>query len=119
MNNYIHPLHQHYTKQPLPKQKVKQTNSFQDVLSNITSVKVSKHAKARLHERNIEISHEKWDQIGKKMNEAKGKGVTDALVVLDDVALVVSTKNNTVVTALNSNEAADKIFTNINGTILL
>ena len=41
------------------------------------------------------------------------------LVVAGDVALVVNTKNNTIVTALHSNEATDKIFTNINGTIII
>lgn len=92
---------------------------FKDVLSTFTDVKVSKHAEARLQERNIEIHENKWTQIAEKMQEAKAKGVTDALVHFDDVALIVNAKNNTVITALHQKEATEKIFTNINGTILL
>lgn len=121
MNKYIHPLGQHYVTNPLPKQATKMThnNAFKDVLTQYTDLKVSKHAKVRLEERNIQINEQKWQQISNKMVEAKQKGVTDALVVLEDAALLVSTKNNTVITALNQAEATEKIFTNINGTILI
>lgn len=119
MNNYIHPLGKQFSKQPVMKQMEKEPNPFKEVLSKVSQVKISKHAQVRMAERKIEITEEKWEQIGKKMNEAKIKGVTDALVVVDDVALVVSTKNNTIVTALHTNEATDKIFTNINGTIFM
>jgi|SRR5690625_618434 len=121
MNKYIHPLqHSFFPNQKVTtpvKKESKQT--FKQVLTDVTNVKVSKHAKMRLQEREIHINNEKWQQISEKMNEAKAKGVTDALVVMDEVALVVSTKNNTVVTALHHKEAADKIFTNINGTIIM
>lgn len=118
MNNYIHPLQQHYQNQS-PKQVKKPPTQFKDILSQVDTVKISKHAEMRLKERKIDINKDTWEEIGYKMNEAKLKGVTDALIVLDDAALVVSTKNNTVVTALNNNEATNKIFTNINGTILI
>lgn len=119
MNNYVHPLHHHFPKDAIIKKAPKANTSFKQVLSSVSEVKLSNHAKSRLHERNIYISNEKWNQISEKMNEAKGKGVTDALVVLEDVALVVNTKNNIVVTAVDSKTATDKIFTNINGTILI
>ena len=123
MNRYIHPIQQQLVT-PAQKQPVKKDadTKFSDLLQKHytdTDVKVSKHAKMRLSERNIYIDDAKWQQIGSKMTEAKQKGVTDALVILDDAALVVSTKNNTVVTALNQHEAENKIFTNINGTILI
>jgi len=119
MHKYIHPIHTDFTK-PVTKKPLEQpTTNFKDVLKDVSDVKISKHAKARLHERNIHISEHQWDHLGKKMNEAKSKGVTDAIVVMDEVALVVSTKNNTVITALPHQEAANKIFTNINGTIIL
>lgn len=121
MNKYIHPLEQHYGNKPLQKPHIqsKQTHPFKEILSQFTDVKVSKHARVRLDERNIHISDQEWQQIGTKMHEAKQKGVTDALVMKDDIALVVSTKNNTIVTALNQEEAENKVFTNINGTIVM
>ncbi|MFG6148909.1 TIGR02530 family flagellar biosynthesis protein [Halobacillus sp. B23F22_1] len=72
-----------------------------------------------MNERDITINDRQWSQITNKINEAKSKGVTDSLVVLKDSALVVSNKNNTVITALNKDESNDHIFTNINGTIIL
>lgn len=121
MSNYIHPLQQaQITKQRNQLKQPQKTNTpFEQVLSKATEVKVSKHAQQRLMERNIQISAAKWHEISQKMNEAKGKGITDAIVVTGETSLVVSTKNNTVVTALSNEEASNQIFTNINGAIVL
>lgn len=123
MNNYVHPLQQQAVKQAIPAKPTnpKTANVFKDVLHQAArnDVKVSKHADSRLKERNIHIDKTTWQTIGSKMEAAKQKGVTDALVLTDDAALIVSTKNNTVVTALGQAEAQDKIFSNINGTILV
>lgn len=121
MPHRIHQLQQHQAylfpnKKGDAKQEPK--TSFKDLLSKQT-VKVSKHAQERLNERNLHISDAQWNKISLKMEEAKEKGVTDSLVMLNDIALLVSTKNNTVITAMNQKEASSKIFTNINGTILL
>ena len=119
MSHRIQQLQQHYQVQ-VPKQLNKQNNvNFKDLLTDLQEVKVSKHAKQRLTERNIQINDKQWQMISEKMNEAKEKGVTDSLVVMNNAALLVSTQNNTVVTAMNREEATSRIFTNINGTILL
>lgn len=80
---------------------------------------VSKHAKQRLQQRGIDISAERWGQIEEKVQEAKQMGVKESLVLLEDAALIVSAKNNTVITAMDRKEAKTQIFTNINGTIIL
>ncbi|WP_106497620.1 TIGR02530 family flagellar biosynthesis protein [Lentibacillus sp. Marseille-P4043] len=119
-----HRIHQTQVNKPLfptvnrPVTKQSSSANFKDILSDV-QVKVSKHAKERLNERNITIHENEWQQITTKMAEAKQKGVTDSLVLTKDAALLVSTKNNTVVTAMNRDEATSKIFTNINGTILI
>lgn len=118
-HKYIHPMPKTFTNPTVNKQYQRQETNFKDLLTNATKVKVSKHAQIRLQERGIKISESEWEKIGKKMNEAKMKGVTDALIVKDDVTLVVSTKNNTVITAIHHKEAENKIFTNINGTIFM
>lgn len=122
MNRYIPPLPQQQITYPasINKRHTKSTTSFNELLSDLKSnITISKHAAQRLKERNIFITEEKWTEISGKMAEAKSKGVSDALVVLDDVALVVNTNKNTVITALKHQEAKQRIFTNINGTILL
>ncbi|MCS0673082.1 TIGR02530 family flagellar biosynthesis protein [Cytobacillus firmus] len=80
---------------------------------------VSKHAKQRLEQRGIHISVERWKQIEEKVKEAKAMGVKESLVLLDNAALVVSAKNNTVITAMDRKETRTQIFTNIDGTIIL
>lgn len=122
MSNLVHRIQdyqQHFPRAVSNKLNHKKTVNFDDVLKSTQTVKVSKHASQRLNERNIKIDDIQWTKITNKMNEAKQKGVTDSLVIMNHAALLVSTKNNTVITAMNKEEAATKIFTNINGTILI
>lgn len=92
---------------------------LQTALETDSKLIVSKHAKQRLHQRGIQITDERWQQIEKKLQEAKKMGVKESLVLLKDAALIVSAKNNTVITAMDREEAGAQIFTNINGTIIL
>ena len=80
---------------------------------------ISKHAKERLEQRGIYINEARWEQISNKVKEAKKMGVKDSLVLLENAALIVSAKNETVITAMDRKEARTQIFTNINGTILM
>src|SRR5699024_10664238 len=120
MSNYIHPMQQQrFGTSAIRKANKKATQSCEQILSNLTELKDSKHAQMRLEQRDNQIKKEKWQVIVEKVDEAKTKGITDAIVVLDDATLVVSTKNNTVITALHRDDANEKIFTNINGSIIL
>jgi flagellar operon protein len=95
------------------------TISFKDTLEKETGLVISKHAQKRLDERNINIQDSKWKEIQTKITEAKTKGIRDSLVVTNNAALIVNVPNNTVITAMNRDEANSQIFTNINGTIIL
>jgi|SRR5690625_2326190 len=123
MDHRIHQvLQQHALSIPAVKssEKSSQSANFKDILAQEQQeLKISKHAQERLNERNITIDDNQWKIIESKMKEAKQKGITDSLVVINEAALLVSAKNNTVVTALDQNEATGRIFTNINGTILI
>ncbi|MFD1018187.1 TIGR02530 family flagellar biosynthesis protein [Thalassobacillus hwangdonensis] len=121
MDPRIHHLQQTGNLQPLHhREKVSKTGtSFKEVLNEVQQLKISKHAEQRIKSRGITITDEQWRGITNKINEAKTKGIKDPLVVLDQAALVVSAKNNTVVTAMDRKEATSQIFTNIDGTILI
>lgn len=111
--------------QRVPTKKPNQLNGnsfslhFQNAIQENTKLTLSKHAKERLQQRDIHITNNRWEQIEQKVNEAKKLGVKDSLVLLEDAALIVSAKNNTVITAMDRKEATSQIFTNINGTIVL
>lgn len=85
----------------------------------LDKLSISKHANERLQQRGIVIDEKKWQQIEAKVKQAKKMGVKESLVLLNDAALIVSTKNNTVITAMDRQEATEQIFTNINGTIVM
>ncbi|MCP3026117.1 TIGR02530 family flagellar biosynthesis protein [Halobacillus sp. A5] len=119
MDPRIHQVHQPLPVTNTKKFQSKTNTKFEDVLKEASGLHLSKHAEKRLKDRNIKIDDQQWKQISKKVHEAKNKGVTDSLVILNDSALVVSNKNNTVVTAMNKEESKSQIFTNINGTIIL
>ncbi len=101
------------------------TTSFSDVLNKTLSstsetqstLEFSKHAQLRLNNRNITLSENQMERIEKGMDQAREKGIKDSLVLVDDVALIVNVKNNVVVTAVD--ESKDKIFTNIDGAIIV
>jgi len=122
MDHRIHQVPQYalqYPKLSNPKQQ-SQSTSFKDLLiEQQQSLKISKHASQRLTERNIHINAQQWELIEEKLYEAKQKGITDSLVVMDHAALLVNATNNTVVTAMDRQEATSRIFTNIDGTILI
>ena len=52
------------------------------------------------------------------MDKVAAKGGRDALVMMDDVAMVVSVKNRTVITALGRDQAKDNVFTNIDSAVV-
>lgn len=110
------------TKTPnvLHKKSTNTGKKFSDYLTeNLDDqvLKFSKHATDRLRSRSISLSNSQLTRINKGIMEAEKKGVKDSLVLVDDVTLVVSVPNKTVVTAVNKNE--QQIFTNIDGAIII
>lgn len=94
---------------------------FKSVLNNAVEkgneVKFSKHAEMRLQTRNINLSQQQKEKLEQAVNKADAKGVRDSLVVLDNLAFVVNVKSRTVVTAVQSSEMKENVFTNIDGAV--
>ncbi|MCI1857894.1 MAG: flagellar operon protein [Sporolactobacillus sp.] len=113
-----------HADRPIKRQSAPPENrpTFRSVLNDRLqnpSIKLTKHAKERLQSRNIRLSGSEWQQIGRKLREAEKMGVHDSLVLTRHAALVVNAPKNTVITAMNLQEAHTHIFTNINGTIVI
>lgn len=121
----IQPIPFHPTLNKVQKQNelsiLKQSNFAQilETVSTNDSLKISKHANERMEERDITISDQEWQTIQEKVDDAKRKGVNQPLVLMDQAALIISAKNNTVITVLDRAESKEQVFTNIDGTIVL
>lgn len=109
------------TSGPLkPKAVEGQHKDFRQVLSELEgTVKLSKHAKERLETRNVSLTEKQLSSIAKAMDEARAKGVRDALIMMDGNCLVASVTNRTIVTAIKPSSEETNIITNIDAAIVL
>ena len=82
-------------------------------------LKVSGHAQTRLASRNIELGKAEWERVMAGVDKAAAKGAKDSLVMIDDIALVVSVKNRTVITAVDKESLKDNVFTNIDSAVVV
>lgn len=110
--------------QTTQKPQIKQSDSnfgniLKDKLQTQTQVKFSKHAEQRLQERNINVTPNQLERINDGVAKAEEKGIKDSLILMDNLALVVNVRNKTVVTATNTNELKNNIFTNIDGAVIV
>lgn len=95
--------------------------SFQEILQNTSQeqLKFSKHATVRLEDRGIELTDAQLERLNDGARKAEQKGIRDSLVIVDDLAFIVNVPNKTVVTAMDSRENEDNVFTNINGAVIM
>ena len=93
--------------------------SFQEVLQQSSSVKFSKHAACRLADRNISLTAEQLERLSDGAKKAEEKGIKDSLVIVDKLAFIVNVPNNTVITAMDSGDTTENVFTNINGAVIM
>lgn len=99
------------------------TESFQDILSRervgANQVKLSAHAQRRLEDRNIVLDQQDWGKINNAINKAEAKGANNSLLIHGDLALIVSIKNRTVISAMDDASIKEHVFTNIDSTVII
>lgn len=88
-------------------------------LGDTGDLKFSKHATVRLADRNIKLSNEQLERLNVGARKAELKGIKDSLVIVDELAFIVNVPNHTVVTAMDSTETTENVFTNINGAVIM
>lgn len=86
------------------------------LLDKADQIKFSRHAAKRLETRNISISEEQKARLEDAAEQAMEKGMTESLVMVDDLAFILNVRNKTIVTAVN--DTANAVFTNIDGAII-
>lgn len=97
--------------------------SFQEVLQKKvqtdSNLRFSKHASVRLQQRGIDLTDGQLERLMDGTRKAGQKGIKDSLVIVDELAFIVNVPNNTVVTAMDSKDAVENIFTNIDGAVIM
>ena len=84
-----------------------------------SSLKFSSHAIDRMRSRGISFQPEQMKSIENAITKAAAKGAKDTLVLAGENALIVSVKNNTVVTVMDRQAMKDNVFTNIDSTVVV
>jgi len=103
-----------------PARSLQAPGGFQAVLQEqMADLKLSRHASERLESRQISLSPQQMARLEQGVARAAGKGARESLVLLDDLALVVSIKNRTVITAASRQDLRENVFTNIDSAVLL
>lgn len=114
-----------YLNQKAPETTQTTGVSFEEILkqkqevSECLELKFSKHAAMRLEDRHINLSEEQNERLENGVAKASEKGIRESLVIVDSLAFIVNVPSRTVVTAMDQNESADNIFTNIDGAVIM
>jgi len=82
-------------------------------------LKFSAHAMQRLQSRNISLTSDDVTKMSAMADKAAAKGANTSLFLVRDTALVVSIKNRTVITAVDSDSMKDNVFTNIDSAAII
>lgn len=121
--NPTRPLHQ--SQKTSQKKIVESKVPFRDLLKEqvrsgeqASEIQFSKHAEKRLASRNIQLDAQRIQRLTKAVDQAAAKGARESLVLMDDVAYVVSVKNRLVITAVDDQSMQDNVFTNIDSAVI-
>ncbi len=94
--------------------------SFKTIFEQeIDRLKFSAHAQTRLNSREIALSQEDMDKLESAVAKAEAKGAKESLVLMRDMAFIVSVRNKTVITAVHNDQLKDNVFTNIDSAVIV
>lgn len=91
--------------------------SFLETLQNVQNVKFSTHAQKRLQTRDINMNEENVSRLSNAIDKAEKRGGKSSLVMVDDLAFIVNVRDRMVVTALDSNQRGEGVFTQIDSVV--
>lgn len=98
--------------------------SFEEIWKQKTGevsseIRFSKHASNRLADRNLTLSENQLSRLSEGLKKAGEKGIRESLVMVDQLAFIVNVPSNTVITAMDQNQARENVFTNIDGAVIV
>ena len=91
--------------------------SFAETLSQAQNLKFSNHAQKRLETRNINLTEDGITRLSNAVDKAEKRGGKESLVMVDDMAFIVNVRDRLVVTALDSKNRGEGVFTQIDSVV--
>jgi len=95
---------------------------FDSILRQATgqteALRISCHAKKRLDASAVTLTDSDLVRIDGAVEKAARKGAGQSVVVLDDLALVISVRNRVVITAVHGDRMREGVFTNIDSVVI-
>lgn len=79
----------------------------------------SRHARERLAEAGRTMTGGELQAMEEAVAKAAAKGARESLVLMTDLALVVSVRNSTVITAVPGARMKEQVFTNIDSAVIV
>ncbi len=105
------------------KEGTQKTESFDKVFESSVKeqekVQFSAHAVERAQLRNISLDERQLARLDGGVEAVSDKGSREALVLIDNVAAVVSVDNKMVITIADTNTLKQNIFTNIDSAVIV
>lgn len=92
-------------------------NLLQQKLKN-SALKFSAHAQKRLTTNGVSMNDNQMLKLEQAVAKAEQKGCKESLIVINDMAFVVSVNNKTVITAVDQGRMKDNVFTNIDSAVI-
>lgn len=87
--------------------------------SDSTGFKLSAHAQQRIEQRGISLNTAEQQALNDALFRLEEKGSHDALLLRKDAAFIVNVPSRTVVTAVETSELKERIFTQIDSALML
>lgn len=91
--------------------------SFMDTLESVQGVRFSNHAIKRIQSREISLDSENVNRLSDAIDKAEKRGGKSSLVMVDDLAFIVNVQDRMVVTALDTNQRGEGVFTQIDSVV--
>jgi flagellar operon protein len=91
--------------------------SFASTLESV-QLQFSNHAQNRLEHRKIQLSSDGMQRLHQAVEKAAQKGGQESLVILDDLAFIINVPERKVITAVNTHNQRDSVFTHIDSVVV-
>lgn len=93
--------------------------AFKSALAGKTDLKFSNHALGRLAVRGVPMDEQTVSRLNKAVSIADQKGSNQSLVLLDEMAFLISVKNKTIITAMDTSSMKEGVVTKIDSTVII